>query len=104
MFRMLYEMFSGHAQEVKDKTIGTAAYFGLVLLVSFIYFLIPAVPLTLWALTQKRGNSFEGYICFGVFALGLGASTVDFFVTRIQQQVRNDTLRGKPLDDTIEGE
>lgn len=103
MFRFLFELFVGPAIDLKNATVGGGAYFGLVLVMSLIYLVFPFGPLILWCWAVK-GEGLLALVIFGWFALCFGATSVDTWIKKLQQEVRNEPLRGKPLDDRIEGE
>jgi len=106
MLKLIYEMFVGHAEVVKNKTVGTIAYFGMVIMMTAVYLSPIAIPLLL--IVVAKGLPLSGLLIailpFGLVALGVAASTVDTYIDKLQRQVTNEPMRGKPLDDKIEGE
>lgn len=102
MFRFLYELIVGQATQVKDVTIGYVQYFGLLFVMTAIYMVLPCGPLILWA--AMNGKFLTGVVCCLIPALALAGGSIDIWMKKLQEEVRNETLRGKPLDDTLEGE
>lgn len=102
MFRLLYGLIVGQAVEAKSVTLGYVQFFGLLFILTLVYLVFRFGPVILWA--GSRGQLLPGIVSCGVIALGLAAASIDTWVRKLHEEIKNEPLRGKPLDNKLEGE